>query len=146
MKHPILYLFVILTAFTAACSNTNIPAPVKNVNPVGSFSGVFLYIHTPANSTKLDTISANIQLVMNSDKTFSVTGDTTTLHAGSHGTFAYDSSTELQFYDATYPATGIPTKTHLSGVYNYVYDNLYLNITGSDPLDTVTYRYNLKKN
>ncbi len=139
------YLSPLLLIFLAGCSK-NPEIPGNKQKPVGTFTGQFLYIHVPANSAKLDTSIANVQLVMNSNNTYAITGDTSVLHAGSHGNYTYDTDAEIQFYDATYPTTGTPTKTHLSGIYTFAYDGLFLNLTGNSPLDTVTYRYNLKKN
>ena len=77
---------------------------------------------------------------------FAVTGDTTTLHAGSHGGFIVNNSfTSIDFIDLTYPKTGMPTKTHLNGVYNYAYDGTNLLMTAYGALDTLSLIYTLKK-
>jgi hypothetical protein len=81
---------------------------------------------------------------MQSSSKFQVTGDTTTLHAGSYGNFVIATNSSIQFYDLTYPGT--TTKIHLSGIYQYNYDGNVLRLTGGNPAGTETYKYILRKN
>jgi hypothetical protein len=145
MKLKLLCGLLLLLAFAAGCSKQYTP-PRPSSSLQGTFKGQFMFIHQPAHSTTLDTLTANIQLVMQANSTFQVTGDTSKLHAGSFGSFVPGSNSSIQFFDNTYPASGTPAKIHLSGVYQYTYDGLYLRLAGYGPLDTVAYKYVLQKN
>jgi hypothetical protein len=77
---------------------------------------------------------------------FAVTGDTSTIHAGSYGVYVvYLANGVVAFSDKTFPTTGIPTKYHLSGLYGYHYDGTNFQISYYSPLDTLALVYNLKK-
>jgi len=77
---------------------------------------------------------------------FKVTGDTSTVHAGSYGDYGVNSIyNTVTFIDKTYPKTGIPTKAHLDGTYQYYYDGTVLQLLGNSALDTVSFQYNLTK-
>ncbi len=132
-------------AFATGCSKDYTP-PQSSASLQGTFTGQFIFLHQPANSATVDTVKANIQLEMQANSTYQVTGDTSTVHAGSRGTFVPGANSTIQFFDATYPPAGTPAKLHLSGIYQYSYDGIFLRLTGYGPLDTVTYKYVLEKN
>jgi hypothetical protein len=122
------------------------PAPI----PDGTYSGEFrrLHIH-PDNRTIVDTEKTN--LVVHFDPvsvgTYTVTGDTSTIHAGSKGNFQVDANNSALFFiDKTYPATGTPSKTHLNGGYLYNYDGTSLKMAAPfTAADTIALQYDLKR-
>ena len=145
MKQKLLYLFPILAILAAGClgggnKNTNV-API----PDGNYSGQFLLLHIHTDHT--DTVKANINLnLANTTGMFKVTGDTTTVHAGSFGNYAGNSATGLiSFEDKTYSPIAPVTKTHLTGTYTYAYDGTTLQMKAFGALDTLALFYNLKK-
>ncbi|MEO6849724.1 MAG: hypothetical protein ABI203_03655, partial [Mucilaginibacter sp.] len=105
-----------------------------------------LYVHRKTTALPYDTLKANIILTVQSPaNTFAVTGDTTTVHAGSHGFFSFNYGF-IVFSDKTYPVDGsIPPKFHLSGTYQYYYDGTVLQMLGSSS-DTAVYEYSLTRN
>lgn len=145
MKYKILSLLALFAILVIGCTKTQAPAKPSALQ--GSYSGQFYFIHTPANATKPDTLTAPVQLNLTADQGFSVTGDTSKLHAGSRGFYQIATSIEIDFFDQTYPQSGpAPVKKHLSGNYRYTFDGVDLDLTASDPMDTVHYKYNLHKN
>jgi hypothetical protein len=146
MKFKNFYILLCtLTVFVCGCSinKSNSPAPVT---PSGTFAGQFMFLHLHSFTAKVDTFKANLQLVMQPTTGFKITGDTSTVHAGSYGSYVFGSDyTEIDFIDKTYPATGTPVKNHLSGVYQYTYDGSTLQMVAYGPLDTLAYIYNMKK-
>jgi hypothetical protein len=77
---------------------------------------------------------------------FKVTGDTTTIHAGSYGNYVVTTGTsQIQFEDKTWPLTGTPAKIHLDGIYSYTYDGATLQMAAYDPADTLEYYYKFTK-
>jgi hypothetical protein len=110
----------------------------------GTFTGQFRLLHRHTNTVSFDTTKCNITVTINSSgNTYTVTGDTTTVHAGSHGTYAV-SSPFINFVDATYPKAGVPTKTHLNGVYQYYYDGTTFQMLAYS-IDTLSLQYDLKR-
>jgi len=102
-----------------------------------------LRVHQNSKTQKLDTLKANLGLILSQTTGFQITGDTSTLHAGSNGSYAANAY-YMQFVDKTYVASQPFTKYHLSGVYNYNYDgtNLAIFVTIAD---TISLQYLLKK-
>jgi hypothetical protein len=145
MKKILLYSLPVLLAFVIGCGpGTNNPAPV-NI-PEGTFAGQFIYLHLHEKTGVIDTLKANIQLKMESTTGFQVTGDTSTLQAGSYGTYIFNSTnTAVDFMDKTYPATGTSTKIHLNGIYAFAFDGTTLQMQTSSAYDTLSYIYVLKK-
>jgi hypothetical protein len=142
MKHKLLFLLPLL-AFTTACMKSNKTTPPV-VTPSGAFVGQFRLLHKKAGHVSYDTLKANITVTMQTpDNTYAVTGDTSTLHAGSNGSFSLNAS-YISFVDKTYPTTGIPTKTHLSGSYLYYYDGSILQMLAFSS-DTLSLQYDLKR-
>ena len=142
MKSKLLYLLLLIIVFGSGCVNTknnNTPVPV----PAGTFTGTFRKIHQTAKTGKLDTASAAIQITLNTTTGFTVTGDTTTLHAGSYGGYAI-ASTFIEFNDVTLPKIGVPVKIHLNGAYQYYFDGTVFQML-SNPSDTIAYQYDMKK-
>ena len=143
MKIKLLYLSALLSTLAVGCSKTQVVKPPSIGALAGTYTGQFISIHT--NTPKNDTVKANIELALNPSFSFLVVGDTSTVHAGSHGSFAVNSGTIIQFYDVTFPGSGTPAKIHLSGQYNYTFDNIYLDMTGANSAGTTTYTYTLTK-
>ncbi len=138
--------FLLVFFFLAGCAGKSIVAPTTNNAPFGTFGGQFSYYHVNSQTHKKDSLKANIVLTLNKSTGFSITGDTTTVHAGSHGGYIINSSfTNILFLDETYPKSGTPTKTHLNGVYNYTFDGTNLQIAAYGALDTLSLVYVLKR-
>jgi len=144
MKHKLLYLFPFLLALTSGCFGSKNSTPIPS--PDGTFSGQFRLIQKHSKTGISDTATANIQLVLDLTTGYKVTGDTSTLHAGSYGDYGVNSIyNTITFVDKTYPKTGIPTKTHLNGQYQYYYDGSTFQMVAFGALDTLILQYNLKK-
>ena len=142
MKHSILYLFLLLLIVITGCakSSSNVTPPPT---PSGTFTGQFKLYHRHTNTVPFDSLKANITVTFKtSDFTYAVTGDTSTLHAGSYGTFGI-SLPYMIFNDKTYNPQSY-TKTHLSGEYLYNYDGTNLILQASS-VDTLVLGYVLKK-
>lgn len=141
MKRSI-YLLLVLVAAAAGCTKIHDNQPAVPL-PVGEFTGKFLHIHKNITTSKLDTITVNLNLSLSATTGFAITGDTT-LHAGSHGAYGVNNY-YIQFIDETYSPSKPFTKYHLQGVYNYLYDGTKLNINVSYA-DTLSLQYMFKKN
>jgi hypothetical protein len=143
MKHKLLYLSGLLLLITSACIKTQNVTPTPA--PAGTFTGVFGYLHRANDKVPFDTLKANITLTLTSSNgTFQVAGDTSTLHAGSYGTYALNSE-YIGFVDASYPKTGTPVKKHLNGTYLYAFNGTVLQMLVNIG-DTVSMQYELTKN
>ena len=142
MKHSILYLVLSLLIISTGCMKTaSTPAPPPI--PSGTFTGQFKLYHRHTDKVPYDSLKANITVTFKTpDYTFAVTGDTTTLHAGSYGTYGV-SVPYMIFNDKTYNPNSY-TKTHLSGAYLYNYDGTTL-ILQATSADTLILGYVLKK-
>lgn len=125
-----------------ACAKSNNSSTTFTL-PTGNFAGQFLRVHYNKTSLKYDTLKANLNLAMAQSTGFAITGDTSTLHAGSYGSYAANAY-YIQFVDQTYSATQTFTKYHLSGVYNYTYNGSDLGIYIIYG-DTLKLQYNFKK-
>ncbi len=147
MKNKLNYLFPLLVVvlLTSACLKKTTPIPV--VLPAGTFSGPFTVVHLNPRTSLKDTSTANLVLTLSAATGFAVTGDTTKLHAGSHGGYQVD-GTYIQFADQTlptYPTNSTPTvpaKFHLNGLYLYSYDGTNFQFYASS--DTLLVVYKLK--
>ena len=140
MKKNLYLLLITMVVIAAGCKKTEqIPVTL----PEGKFSGTFRRIHLNPLNNKVDTASANLTVTLSAATGYTVTGDTTTLHAGSSGNYAVD-GTYMQFNDKTLVSGVKPVnnKVHLSGLYQYLYDGTTLQIGASN--DTLNYFYNLK--
>lgn len=142
MKTPFKFLLPAIMVVASGCykSNNNYqstPIPV----PTGIFTGQFRSVHRSFNPLKYDTLKAQIVLTTTSAGHFKVTGDTATLHAGSHGLFALDYY-YIQFRDST-ATVAKQAKIHLNGLYQYFYDGTTFQFAASN--DTLSYQYDLKR-
>ena len=140
LKTKPLYLVLLLALLTTACVKSNNNNPQVPL-PTGTFTGQFMRIHKNQ-TTVPDTIKANLDLSLSQTTGFAVTGDTT-IHAGSHGSYAANAY-YIQFVDQTYSATQPSPKYHLQGVYNYAYDGTQLDIY-INYADTLSFQYTFKK-
>lgn len=135
MKHKLLLLLAVLALFASGCIKS-IPDTPPPPLPTGTFTGTFKILHRHTDKVPYDSLSTNLTLTLNSAaNTFAVTGDTSTVHAGSFGTFSVY-STFIAFADKTYPVSGVSQKMHLQGTYLYNFDgiNLAIQATSSDTL------------
>ena len=124
-------------------NKNNTPTPT----PEGNFSGTFKVVHTSRLTGKRDTLSANLLLAMSLAKGYQVTGDTSTVHAGSYGDFSTNVSSAggyIQFADLTYSTAHPGTKYHLNGIYKYQYDGTNFQVLYNNA-DTLSFQYNFKK-
>jgi hypothetical protein len=143
MKIKLTYLMPFLAILlVTACTKSDYNAPTVTL-PTGTFIGQFMRIRRNPTTTKLDTVKANLNLSLSQTTGFQITGDTSTLHAGSKGSYAANAY-YMQFIDQTYVATQPFTKYHLSGVYNYTYDGSNLKVFISYA-DTLSLQYAFKK-
>jgi hypothetical protein len=143
MKHFLFFLIIVgIASVITSCGPTDKSMPEVKV-PQGTFIGQFRLLHRKIGQVKFDTTKANITVTMGAGKIYNVTGDTAVVHAGSHGTFSMDPQYIL-FTDATYPKTGIPTKTHLNGGYLYYFDGTVFQMLAYS-VDTLALQYDLKR-
>ncbi|MBE9664542.1 hypothetical protein [Mucilaginibacter myungsuensis] len=109
--------------------------------PYGNFKGQFMRVHYSRTTKKYDTVRCNLELSLDAYlKKFKVTGDTTTVHAGSYGTYTIDEF-YIGFNDFTM-ATADGKKAHLTSGYRYGYDGDILKIQAVQ--DTLGFYYNLR--
>jgi hypothetical protein len=136
---PVL-LVTVLIASGCLSNKKAEPGPV----PAGIFKGQFTRLHASPGSTTIDTLKAAVVLTLNAGGTFTVTGDTAVVHAGSKGKADFNTTDYIvSFDDDTYPKTGKPAKVHLSGLYQYLYQgNVFQMISNRD---TISLRYDLKR-
>jgi hypothetical protein len=142
MKHKLLCLFPILAVLFAGCIK-NVPVTPPPPAPSGTFSGQFKVFHRHTTQVPFDSVKADLTIkFQTSDNTFIVTGDTSTVHAGSYGTFGMFLP-YIGFNDKTFSPLHL-TKAHLNGYYLYNYDgtNLIMYISNAD---TLLLGYSLKK-
>jgi hypothetical protein len=140
MKNTLTFLLLAVIVIASGCfSNKNTSAPVPV--PIGTFSGQFTGLHKKPSGI-VDTLKATIQLTTTNSGLFKVSGDTSTVHAGSHGSFQLN-SVYIQFQDSTATVAN-PPKIHLNGLYQYAYDGSNFQIEAYN--DTLDYKYVLKRN
>ncbi len=146
MKRKLTYLLslLLLMLFVVGCIK---PPPADDGTtqplPEGLFGGTFTVIHFNVNKQKLDTTTVSTSVQMSLSNGFSVTGDTTTIQAPSHGNYTgYGGG--LVFNDATAGGSDINSKKkHLNGVYLYNYDGSRLQMEMQN--DTIALLYNISK-
>ncbi len=145
MKLKLVYLIPFLAIFTSGClsNSTDTPGPTKPF-PEGAFAGPFRLIHKNFKTGHRDTLKANLSLTLSTAVGYKVTGDTATVHAGSYGDYVVGSN-YIQFFDKTYSTAIKPTKTHLTGIYQYFYDGTSFQMLAQGALDTLSLQYDLKK-
>lgn len=143
MKKKLLYLLPVLSLLAVGCFKNQVASPAASGLPSGTFTGQFRLLHRSTDKVPFDTTSCNLTLTLNANNaTYAVTGDTSTVHAGSNGTYGI-SSPYINFTDKTYPKTGAPTKTHLNGLYQYYYDGTVFQMLAYSS-DTLSLQYDLK--
>jgi hypothetical protein len=144
MKKNLLYTLLIFLALASGCAKETVDSSTTVPVPSGTFTGQFRLLHRSTDKVPFDTTSANIVLTLTTPAyTYTVTGDTSTLHAGSYGGYSLN-STEILFTDKTYPTSGVPKKTHLNGLYLYYYDGSTFQMLAYSS-DTLSLEYDLKK-
>jgi len=143
MNRNLLYLLPFLIILGAGCLKTNNDVKQPGT-PSGTFSGQFRYLHRHSSNVPFDTVKTNLTITMTTPaNTYAVTGDTSTIHAASHGTFSIGSP-YMVFNDATFPPAGTATKTHLAGAYLYYYDGTVFQLLAYSA-DTLSLQYDLKR-
>ncbi len=143
MKIRLYYLLPLLLVISAGCLKTP-ESTLPLSGPAGNFAGQFRLLHRSSARNKFDTLKTSLVLNLNlTNNSYSVTGDTAVLHAGSSGNFTI-SSPYINFTDKTYPKSGIPAKTHLNGIYQYYYDGSVFQLLAFSA-DTLSFQYDLKK-
>ena len=143
MKHQLIFLLPLLVLFMAGCMKSTPDIPPQPL-PSGTFTGTFKMLHRHTDKVPYDSVKTNLTLTLQpAVNAFAVTGDTSTVHAGSFGSFSFLSQ-YIEFSDKTYSATSTSSKMHLNGTYFFNYDgtNLVIEATSSD---TLTVGYFLKK-
>lgn len=146
MKHKLVYLAPVLILFAAGCLSNKV-SPVPTL-PAGTYTGQFRLFHRHATTSPFDTLKANITLTLSNTpaNSFSLSGDTATVIAGSKGTYQLASNGNfILFIDSTIPTTGTSSKAHLNGEYIYSYNGSALQMIASSA-DTLQVQYDLKKN
>ena len=145
MKRNLIYFLPLLMLLAAGCFGNKNQAPAPSV-PIGTFKGQFFGIHTSIKNN-LDTLKANLQLVLSPGAAFAVTGDTSTVHAGSYGNFGITSNSTnyINFVDKTFPISGNASKIHLSGTYQYYYDGTTFQMVGTSVMDTLILEYKMTR-
>ncbi len=146
MKFRLIYFLLVVASIGIGCKKIAYTGPTAPIVPSGTFTGTFRYLHRHTNKVPFDTLQANItiKLLTNTDPfTYTVTGDTATVHAGSYGSFSL-TSPYMVFTDKTYPTSGTPTKQHLNGAYLYYYDGSVFQMLAYNA-DTLGVQYDLKK-
>jgi len=146
MKFRLIYFLLVVASVGIGCTKLTQTTPPPPVVPSGTFSGTFRYLHRHTNQVPFDTLKANItiKLLTNVNPfTYTVTGDTATVHAGSFGSFSL-TSPYMVFTDNTFPTSGTPTKQHLNGAYLYYYDGTVFQMLAYNA-DTLGVQYDLKK-
>jgi hypothetical protein len=114
--------------------------------PLGTFAGECMRLRKNAYNYKIDTARVNLTLVLSTNTGYRLTGDTTTWHAGSYGSFSED-FVNMIFNDASLSPYYASKKVRLlSGLYTYDYAGNTLVISpGGVQSDTLRYIYTLKK-
>jgi len=146
MKNKLLYLAPILLFFITGCFNDKV-SPVPSLSS-GTYSGQFRLFHRHATTSPFDTLKANITLTLSNTpaNSFSLSGDTASVIAGSKGTYELATNGNfILFVDSTIPQTATSGKVHLNGEYVYSYDGNALQMIASSA-DTLQVQYDLKKN
>lgn len=130
---PFCFVALLITSCVKGSSTTDTAATF----PAGTFTGQFRAIHKT--TTTVDTQKANITLTLSTQTGFKLTGDTSTLIAGSHGGYLFNTT-----YGYFVDSTAVSSKVHLNGTYLYSYNGSVfqmLQVSG----DTLTYQYDLVK-
>lgn len=141
---PHLLFVLFIGGCLAGCTKTTPPVNVITPSFKGNYSGTFVRVHENLTTFKLDTLSATITVKLDSLGAYTVGGDTTTVHAGSFGTYALGYNDDIVFVDKTLPKTGTPVKSHLSGDYLYSYDGTTLQLQKVIG-DSIKYSYVIHK-
>jgi hypothetical protein len=144
MKKNLPYLLLIFLALATGCAKVTTNASPTVAAPSGTFTGEFRLLHRSNDKVPFDTTKAEIVLTLTTPAySYAVTGDTSTLHAGSFGSYTLNTQ-EILFTDKTYPVSGVPKKTHLNGLYLYYYDGSVFQMLAYSS-DTLSLEYDLKK-
>jgi hypothetical protein len=143
MKHSFTYILLLVTICLASCSKST-PVQTNPVpTPSGTFGGFFQLVHTTVKTGLNDTVSCNLTLLLDGQGNFTVTGDTSTYHAGSKGKFSLGIGDDLVFTDNTSNKL-FPKKAHLNGDYKYEYNGSVLGLD-KNVGDSLSYQYYFTK-
>ena len=143
MSKKLFYPLLLLALFGVACikeTATSIPAS----GPSGTFTGQFRLLRRSTDKVPFDTTKANLSITLNSvSNSFAIGGDTTIVHAGSHGSYTI-SAPFINFTDQTLSKTSAQAKAHLSGLYQYYYDGTVFQLLAYSA-DTLSLQYDFKR-
>ena len=146
MKREILFSSLIATVILMGC-NKQSTSPTSLV-PLGTFTGKLVVIHKNGKTSKLDTVTSAVTLLMSASTGYALIADTSAVQSGSKGPFTLNDSQYITFSDQTAPTNaktvGTSPKIHLNGTYSYGYDGLNFDFYASS--DTLGYSYLLTKN
>jgi len=146
MKRTILFSLLTAAIILTGCNkqSQSSTTPV----PLGTFTGKLVVIHKNGKTSKLDTVTSSVTLLMSASAGYALTADTSVAQAGSHGPFTLNSQ-YITFTDQTAPAgsriVGTSAKIHLNGTYTYGYDGTNFDFYATSA-DTLGYSYLLVKN
>lgn len=143
MKKAFIFFLPFIVMLGAGCLKHSDDSSSTFPVPSGSYAGQFTRLRYNTTKNGYDTLKANIVLTIDIKTGFKITGDTSTVHAGSFGDFSI-SAYAMQFADKTYSATAPQAKIHLNGLYEYGYDGTRLQIDATYA-DTLGFFYDLRK-
>jgi hypothetical protein len=143
MNKNLLCLVPFLMVLVTGCLKST-TAVQQQGTPSGKFTGQFRYLHRHSNAVPFDTVKTNLTIRFGSPaNTYAVTGDTSTIHAGSKGGFSVGSP-YMVFIDSTFSTSASVAKKHLAGAYLYYYDGTVLQLLAYSA-DTLSLQYDLKR-
>ncbi|MFD2147528.1 hypothetical protein [Mucilaginibacter antarcticus] len=106
IKHTLIYLLPALILCFDGCIKTQ-RDPEKYLAdkgyPLGTFEGNCVKLHRKTVYYQFDTLKVNLRLTLSTNTGYNITGDTTTWHAGSYGSFSED-FVNMVFDDVTNPS------------------------------------------
>lgn len=147
-KHILIFLLPAVMLYLTGCIKTQRDPDQYLADkgyPLGTFTGNCLKLRKKAYDYSYDTIKVNLTLTLSTNTGYRLTGDTTSWHAGSYGSFSEDFAS-IVFDDLSLPASATTKRTHLSGLYSYDYEGSTLIIKPAAPQsDTLKFIYNFKK-
>lgn len=143
MKHVFIYPLLIGLFYLTSCSKDTPVQTIPVVTPTGTYGGHFQLVHTTIKTGVNDTIGCNLTMVLDAQGNFTITGDTSTVHAGSLGKFSLGYHDDLIFEDKT-NLNATPKKVHLNGDYRYAQQGAVFGLD-KNVGDSLSYQYYFTK-
>lgn len=144
MKRVFIYPLLIGLVYLTGCSKSTPVQTIPIPTPTGTFGGRFQLVHTTVKTGVNDTVGCNLTLVLSSNGDFTITGDTSTYHAGSKGKYILGIGNDLVFTDSTAPGPANSKKSHLNGDLRYQYNGSILGLD-KNVGDSLSYQYYFTK-